>query len=99
MNTETQLKMAEDLANTIDLHLGVKPDTEKCAIERLLAQTEGLLSEVIRLKTLTDKQLANRPLTAEEKAWIQTAWEEYRAAEKPAGKDTSLFAKMHGRDA
>ena len=40
---------------------------------------------------------AQRPLTAEEKAWVEKAWQEYRKSE--AAKDAVVFENMLGRDA
>jgi hypothetical protein len=51
MNIESQI---EELADTIDNHLGVAPDKKQPAVLRLQSQLCGLLSEVIRLKKEKD---------------------------------------------
>jgi len=75
---------------------------------RLMDEARTELSQYIdRLETENARLNEQRPLTPEEQKQVHDAWEEYkalailecRASEKPAGKDTSLFANMLGRDA
>ena len=68
-------------------------------VSLLLAAANFLVKANGKLLAENERLREQRPLTAEEKALVEKAWQEYRNAEKPAGKDTSLFANMLGRDA
>ena len=89
----------EDLLFRLEEWRNTFPGKTPQEISLLLAAADFLVKANGKLLAENERLREQRPLTAEEKAWVEKAWQEYRNAEKPAGKDTSLFANILGRDA
>ena len=89
----------ERLSAQLDEWKTTFPDRTAAEIALTFATADWCIRANGKLMAENERLREQRPLTDEEKTWAEKAWQEYRNAEKPAGKDTSLFANMLGRDA
>ena len=95
----TAAETLEQISERLEEWRATFPGKTPQEVVLLLAASEWLVKSNGKLLAENERLRNERPLTAEEMEWVEKAWQEYRDAAKPAGKDTSLFANMLGRDA